>query len=155
MRLAYIGIFLLVVVLLLLFVGVFAINIVVAPETHKAIVKNTEIIDTAASFRLSAKLVDSGSKKWAEGLETLPIFVKNQPYPQSTWLWQRYGDTEFVMTIWGPGTDGKTHFVEFGRVGGNAFLIKINGETKFSISANTETTTAPAEGYYWLTLEVT
>lgn len=128
------------------------INTSMPPSDHKTIVNSVKIVDTNVPITLTAKCVDNGNIKWAEGLEI--IFKSQQSYAQSTWLMQRYGDTEFVMTIWGPSEDGKTYLLEFGRVGGDSFQIKIGGLTKFTIPAITEAQwqSGAMLGYYQLTI---
>lgn len=99
------------------------------PGTHKAIVENTSIQDTTFEFWLEPKLVASRSIEWSKQSMVHMSFAKEKSYRQTTWLWQRYGDTEVAMTIWGPGDDGRTYLIEFGRLGGNAFDIKCFDET--------------------------
>ena len=149
-----VAVLLLLILLLGLIMGVFlspAINSFLVPASHKAIVDKMEVIDTKANFRLTAKLVDSVSSEFGEGIP-LATFDYGKVYGQTTWIWQRYGDTEFVMTVWGPGNDGKTYLVEFGKVAGDPFKIVFNGVTKLTIEA--VTSTAPAIGYYQLEVQL-
>jgi len=75
-------------------------------------------------------------------------FVKGKVYPQSTWLWQRYGDTEIVMNIWGPDESGTMYGVEIARLAWSPFEVKIDGVTKLTIDP--VTSLEPAIGYYQL-----
>jgi len=120
------------------------------PANHKALVDHMQIIDTAINFKLTPKLVDSGTRTWGEGFPLSTIFTVGEKYPQSTWIWQRYGDTEVTMTIWGPDESGKILSVEIARLGGNPFVVKIKGVTKLTMD---QVTSSPAIGYY--SLEVT
>jgi len=95
---------------------------------HQAITDSIVIHDTRYDSYLTPKCVDAGSRIYNEG-KPLAVFIDGRSYEQSTWLWQRYGDTEIVMTIWGPGEDHKTVSVEFGKVAANPFDIKLLGET--------------------------
>ena len=122
------------------------------PATHKSLVDSMKIIDTAINFKLTPKLVDSGSRKWGEGFSTLAVFTQDEEYLQSTWIWQRHGDTEVVMTIWGPDESGEILSIEIARLGSSAFTVKINGVTKLTID---QVTSAPAIGYYFIEVTVT
>jgi len=120
------------------------------PASHKAIIDSMQVIDTIANFKLTPKLVDSSNVECAKGLSVM--FIKGKTYPQTVWLWQRYGDTDIIMNIWGPDETGKTYSIEIARVAWNSFKIKINGETKLTIDQ--VTSTAPAIGYYQLEVQV-
>ena len=122
------------------------------PATHKSLVDSMQIIDTTINFELTPKLVDSGSRKWGEGFSTLSVFYKGEEYLHSTWIWQRHGDTEVVMTIWGPDESGEILSIEIARLGSSAFTVKINGVTKLTID---QVTSAPAIGYYFIEVTVT
>jgi len=116
------------------------------PASHRAIIENMEVIDTRANFKLTPKLVDSGVRSFGKGIP-LELFTNYEEYQQTTWIWQRHGDTEFAMTIWGPGNDGKTHMIELGRTAADPFEVKVAGETKLVIPQITEWKTV-MEGYY-------
>jgi hypothetical protein len=143
---------LIVIVLLLGFaflVGSFAggwIGQLTVSAKHKAIIDSMTITDTAANIKITPKLVDAGNIEWAKGLSA--FFVKGTTYPMSCWLWQRYGDTQMVMAIWGPSGDGKTYTIEIGRISWDPFDVKINGVTKLTIDRVTNA--EPAIGYYQL-----
>ena len=122
------------------------------PATHKSLVDSMQIIDTTINFELTPKLVDSGSRKWGEGFSTLSVFYKGEEYLHSTWIWQRHGDTEVVMTIWGPDESGEILSIEIARLGSSAFTVKINGVTKLTMD---QVTSAPAIGYYFIEVTVT
>ena len=126
------------------------IGALTVPNEHKAIVDSMEVRDTEANFKLTPKLVDSGNKEWGAGLSTFAVFKAGKSYPQTTWLWQRHGDTEVAMTIWGP-SDNDKYSVEVARLGGNPFTVKVNGVLKATIP---KATTVPFEGYYQFELEV-
>ena len=81
---------------------------------HKSIADSIKIVDNGNV--LTCKPVDHSENVWGQGLYAT-VFINGKKYRQSTWLFQRYGDTELVMTIWGPGEDGETYNIELGRVG--------------------------------------
>jgi hypothetical protein len=119
------------------------------PASHKTIVDSMTVTDTWAYAQLTPKLVESNNVEYAKGLSV--VFIKGKVYPQTLWVWQRYGDTELVMNIWGPDESGKTYGIEISRLAWDPFVVKINGVTKLTIDP--VTSTAPAIGYY--ELEVT
>lgn len=124
-----------------------------APAEHQAIVDVTIIRDTTYSFPLVPKCVDSGKKVWGLPIIGLAVFEEGEIYQQSTWIWQRNGDTEMAMTVWGPGEDQSTCFVELARLGTNTFEVKVKGEVEItmpSISGNYNV----KPGYYSFTVEV-
>jgi len=127
--------------------------VVVSPNVHASIVSQMYIVDTKNNLRLTPKLVDSGTKTWGR---TFSVFEVGKNYQQSTWIWQRYGDTEVVMTIWGPGNDGKTCFIEIAKLGGNPFKVVLGTETKITMPETDQSqSSGSAEGYYWFTITLT
>jgi len=130
------------------FVGGFFEQLTV-PASHKSIVDSITITDTVANFKLTPKLVTSSNVEWAKGLSV--TFIKGKVYPQTVWVWQRYGDTEIVMSIWGPDESGKTCSIEISRLAWNPFVVKINGVTKLTMDA---VASVPAIGYYCLEVAV-
>ena len=114
-----------------------------APSGHKAVIDSMTITDTRINFAFTPKLADSGTRKWGQGFSTISIFTKDKEYPQSTWLWQRYGDTEVAMTIWGPDDSGERYYVEASMLGGGPFEVKIDGITKLTMYME-----VLAPGYY-------
>ena len=127
------------------FTGGFVAQLTV-PAGHKSIIGSMTIRDTQANVLLSPKLVESSNVEWGKGLSV--YFVKGKVYPQSTWLWQRYGDTEIVMNIWGPDESGTMYGVEIARLAWSPFEVKIDGVTKLTIDP--VTSLEPAIGYYQL-----
>jgi hypothetical protein len=121
-----------------------------APASHKAIIDSIKVTDTRANVKLTPKLVESNNVECAKGLSV--FFTKGKVYPETVWLWQRYGDTELVMNIWGPDESGKTYGIEISRLAWDPFEVKINGVTKLTIDP--VTSTAPAIGYYQLELTI-
>ncbi len=126
------------------------VNIIISqqniPASHKAIVDSMKIKDTWAYVELTPKLVESNNVECAKGLSV--FFTKGKMYPETVWLWQRYGDTELVMNIWGPDESGKTYGIEISRLTWDPFEVKINGVTKLIIDP--VTSVEPAIGYYQL-----
>ena len=127
------------------------------PATHKSLVDSMKIIDTAINFELTPKLVDFGIRTSGEGWPLATIyevgeFTFGEKYLQSTWIWQRYGDTEVVMTIWGPDASGKILSIEIARLGSSTFTVKIKGVTKLTMD---QVTSTPAIGYYLIEVTVT
>lgn len=100
------------------------VNNLTAPADHKAIIDNMKVYDTVAKLYLTPRLADAGLKVYGQGYP-LEIwqFTKGEEYEQTTWLWQRFGDTEFCMTIWGAGDDAKTYYFEVGKLSGTGFEI--------------------------------
>ena len=123
----------------------------VAPSSHKAIIDSMEVKDVDANFKLTAKLTDSGNNEWMVGLSTLATFTAGQSYPQTIWLWQRYGDTEVVISIWGPSKDDK-YLVEVASLGSGPFTVKVDGTTKVTIPKALD---SGSIGHYWFDVEVT
>ena len=123
------------------------------PASHKVIVDHMKLTLVATGLPLTVKFVDSVNAEYGKGCP-LSMFTVSKTYACSTWVWQRYGDTEFVMQIWGPGNDGKTYDVAFGRVsGGNAHKLTYKGVTKLNFAEITDWT-SPMLGYYIFSLEV-
>jgi len=121
------------------------------PTSHKAIIDSMEVKDVDANFKLTAKLTDSGNNEWMAGLSTLATFTAGQSYPQTIWLWQRYGDTEVVISIWGPSKDDK-YLVEVASLGSGPFTVKVDGTTKVTIPKALD---SGSIGHYWFDVEVT
>lgn len=119
-----------------------------APSSHSSVINETEIVDTRVNLKLTPKLVDSSERALGTGLSA---FTQGKTYKHTTWLYQRHGETEFVVTVWGPGDDGKTHVVQIGRVSPGAFDIKFQKTTLVHYDATWAT---PADGYYWFDVEV-
>jgi len=114
-----------------------------APQDHAAIAESFQVIDTRSGYPLKAECVNQGKQTLGYGLATFSI---GEDYETSTWIWSRGGDTEWVMTIWGPDDSGVSYIVEFGRVSPGSFSIKLNGEEKVSFESTWST---PAAGYWW------
>ena len=95
-----------------------------APKTHQWILDNLEVIDLRwPDTPLEEKLVDYGVRTWGKPLTVLSEFKDDSEYSQTTWIFQRWGDTEVCLTIWGPGEDGKTYYVEAAQMGWGPFKI--------------------------------
>ncbi|MGB9672276.1 MAG: hypothetical protein ACPLZY_03930 [Candidatus Norongarragalinales archaeon] len=119
-----------------------------APSTHRSIIESMTVTDTKANIQLTPKLLSSSKVECGKGLSV--YFIKGKQYQQTVWTWERYGDVELVMVIWGPDETGKTYGVEVARIAWDPFEVKINGVTKLKISE--VTSTEPAIGYYQLTV---
>jgi len=127
-----------------LILGLFLMPIfqtVQAPASHRTIVNATSIKDTTVNFYLKPTLVRVDKPEWCKGLDFQATVGKS--YPQTTWVWTRYGDVEVAMTIWGPGDDGVTCLVEFATLAGNPFSINCGGQ-QFNLQT----------GYYCTTVKV-
>ena len=121
------------------------------PASHKSIIEAMNVIDTKANFYLTAKCVDYGKREWLKGLAVAEL-IPGKQYEHSTWIWQRHGDTDIVMTIWGPDETGQTCLIEIAKLSWNPFKIKINGQTVLQIPA-----TASEEdhtGYYTIAINI-
>jgi len=126
------------------------------PSDHRAIAENFKIYDENYGYLPSPTCVTSGTLKYGEKLSSLSVFVVDQPYKYSFWLWQRKGDTEMTMEIWGPDVDGN-YDVGFGRTGlYNGGYIEYKGvevltiQNAFSVTPNGEGIST--EGEYALTV---
>ena len=129
------------------FVGGFFGQLTV-PTSHKSIVDSMTVTDTSANFKLTPKLLSSSNLECAKGLSV--TFIKGKHYQQTVWSWERNGDVELVMCIWGPDENGHLYGIEISRLAWNPFEVKIDGVTKLTVDA---VTSMPAVGYY--SLEVT
>jgi hypothetical protein len=122
-----------------------------APSSHRAIVDRMKVIATEYSnLELTPKLADSGNRKWCEGVPSLSIFTVGKEYPETTWIWQRYGDTELAMTIWGPDESGTHYDLEFGRLG-SCLKVTYDGVEKFTTGGHLG---HMSEGFYCFTVTV-
>lgn len=124
------------------------------PTNHQNIVSSMIIHDDKWDTYLIPKCVDANPELVCgeHSIISLEAFEYGKIYAQSTWIWQRYGDTEFAMTIWGPGEDGITCSIELSKLAGNPFTVKINGETVLEIRDIASGVIDP--GYYVLTVEL-
>lgn len=135
-------------------------NPVTPPAEHQGIINTMIITDTVWNVQLTPKCVDSAGIFWAKHqIVELDAFTEGREYYQSTWVWQRYGDTEMVMTIWGPGEDQTTCLIEIAKLAGNSFSIVLKGETILDIAKSSESMQAKGEcwaceGYYTLHVEI-
>lgn len=120
------------------------------PASHKSIIDSMAVTDTRANVQLTPRLVSSSNTEYCKGLSV--FFTRGKVYSQTVWLWERYGDVELVMNIWGPDDTGKTYGIEISRLAWDPFVVKIDGVTKLTIE---EVTGVPAVGYYGLEVTVT
>ena len=131
-------------------------NPVQPPSDHQNIVSRMIIYDEDFDFRLIPKCVDASPEVVCgeHSIVQLGLFETGRTYAHSTWIWQRYGDTEIAMTIWGPGEDGTTYSIELGKLAGNPFTVKIAGEEVLQIKQTPNLIDTGYEGYYVLTVEL-
>ena len=123
-----------------------------APASHKAIVDRIKVINTTVNLELTPKFACfKSSVTFDKGLPLSSFFLAGKDYGFSTWLWQRYDDTELAMTIWGPDESGKGFYLEFGRLGSN-LRVTYDGVEKFTVPAYPAM--MPAEGLYWFEVEL-
>lgn len=126
-------------------------NIQPFPE-HQSVINTIIIKDTKFNYNLVPICVHSSQNVWAEhSIIPLATFEEGRVYKHTTWIWQRYGDTEISMTLWGPGEDQNTISIEIGRLGANPFEVKVAGETELTIA---EATAMPSTGYYHITVQL-
>ena len=125
---------------------IFTVPSLIGIATHQAVIDRIKIQDTSINLFLTPKCVDSGQREWGSG-HSLSVFQIGENYQHSTWLWQRYGDTEFTMTIWGPDDMGN-YEVELGRTSGHPFVVYYNYESVFIVHAVTDYSNDRFEGYY-------
>lgn len=127
-----------------------------APQDHWAIIENMEIIevgDEGGRFILEPLCVDYGKKDYSRDYP-LSAFTKGELYSQSTWLFQRHGDTEACLSIWGP-ADDQGYDVEASRFVGLKLEIWYDHEiirTMPKVTAADLYTCMP--GYVWFTLSL-
>lgn len=121
------------------------------PSSHQSIVDRMDIILPASSYELNVELVESKTIILGEGTQ-FAWFTYGETYVQTTWLWHRHGDTEFVMTIIGPGDDGVTYIVDVGKVGAYLFAIMLDGVAKFMTQP---ASSGANEGHYVFSVEIT
>lgn len=123
---------------------------------HQNIVSSMIIYDDRWDTYLIPKCVDASPELvYAQhSIVSLDAFELGRIYPQSTWIWQRYGDTEIAMTIWGPGEDGTTCSIELSRLASNPFTVEIGGEVVLEIKQRSDLIDTGYEGYYVLTVEL-
>lgn len=126
------------------------------PTTHQNIVSSMIINDDKWDIYLIPKCVDASPELvyGEHSIISLDAFETGRIYPQSTWIWQRYRDTEVAMTIWGPGEDGITYSIELSKLAGNPFTVKIGGEVVLIMKSNPDLIDTGYEGYYVLTVEL-
>lgn len=90
---------------------------------HQAIAKGFTVIDATENVYLNLKHVQTGPAEWYPYSQD--VFTRGATYTQSLWIWCSKNDIEISMVIQGPGDDGKSYLVGFGRHMGNA--AQING----------------------------
>lgn len=127
-----------------------------APQDHWIIIENMEIVEVGKEgerFILEPICVDHGLRDYSKDYP-LSAFTKGEQYSQSTWLFQRHGDTEICLTIWGP-SDDQGYDLEASRLVGLKLEIWYNHELIRSMPPQTAAdlyTCMP--GYVWFTLEL-
>jgi len=112
------------------------------PKDHQIIVNKIVIKDTKYDCLLKPKFVYA--KEITYGQPTYGVFQVGETYMHSVWLWTRHDDAEWSMTIWGPGDDGMTYSIEFGRLAGNPFKITVE-DTEITVP---EGSGSGSEGWY-------
>lgn len=91
---------------------------------HAEISKRFTVKDITDGVVMNVKHVLTGEAAY-HAYAPQDIFIARKTYTQSLWFWTtgQSNDIEVTMTIWGPGEDGKTYAVEFGRHAGNNIQI--------------------------------
>jgi len=117
------------------FFGGSLVGSLAAPSDHKAIAENFKIYDAVYGYLPQPKFMYSSVLKYGESLGTVPSqFTTNEPYTFSLWIWQRKGDIEITLEIWGPDDTGHGYAICFGRTGlGNGGRIEYKGAVAFVI----------------------
>lgn len=127
---------------------------VTPPSKHAALVQKMSIQVTGHELPievyLNPKCVDAGSRTFAKYMTV--NFQVGKDYDESTWIWQRYGDTELSMQVWGPGEDGQTCIVGIGKLGNDAFTVMIAGNKIPNIPLSDGITNT--NGYYALFVKI-
>jgi len=112
---------------------------------HLEISKGFTVHDLTDGMPMNAKHVFTGSAVYHAFARD--VFTPKTSYTQSLWIWTTgdSNDIEVTMTIWGPGEDGKSYLIEFGKHAGNAIQIIGFGQ---SVTWQKDTN----EGYWSLTV---
>jgi len=121
---------------------------VTPPSKHAALIQKMSILvsnhpEVPSYVYLDPKCVDAGSTTLAK---YMTIFMPGKTYDQSIWIWQRYGDPELCMQVFGPGEDGETIGIEIAKISWDGFTVKLEGNTLLEIPAHSDQN--PAAGYY-------
>jgi hypothetical protein len=97
-------------------------------QNHVNIASKISIFDTTDGVALTCRHAQTGPAAM-HPYAPLDTFTARETYTQSVWFWCLDDDVDITMTIWGPGNDGETYYLEFGRHMGNAAEIKGFGYT--------------------------
>jgi len=117
------------------------------PSDHRAIVADFKLYDDYYGYLPSPTCVSSGTLKYAEKLSIIASFQLDEPYQFSFWIWQRKGDVEMSMEIWGPDDSGHIYGVCFGRTGlANGGHIEYKGVEVMTIQPAWTDTTINGQG---------
>jgi len=117
------------------------------PKTHQTIVNKISIKDMEPGYDCYLKPRFVYAKEIAYGQPTYGVFQTGETYMHSVWLWVRGDDAEWSMTIWGPGDDGATYSIEFGRLGSHPFKITVE-DTEITVPK------ASGKGEGWYAIEI-
>jgi hypothetical protein len=136
--------------------GYMAVSAVPNPPSEvKTIVSNLSITDVTKDSALTVTCVSAGTLSYGAPQSVLPSqsFTLGQSYPQTVWLWQRAGDTQFVMKVWGPDQNGG-YDLEFGRCCTDQFTVMYKGTTIQSVPQIASMTNGVAQSGYFIAYEM-
>lgn len=122
------------------FFGGVTIGQLAIPQDHKAIVEDLKLYDNHYGYFASATPLYSKTLSMGEPFSVIgkaPLdFTGLASYQFSLWSFQRKGDTEMTLEIWGPDNTGKGFALVFSRLGlGNGGHIEYKGVTVLEIHA--------------------
>ncbi len=106
---------------------------------HQDIANGWTVKDLTWNHKLTLKHLQTGSNAFSP-YAPMNMFTPHMTYTTSVWMWTSEGDPDVFMTIIGPGNDGYTYSVEFGRNMGNEVWIS-GWNTTFTWAAGS------SEGY--------
>lgn len=92
-------------------------------QKHLNIASKITVHDKTANVALTLKHIQTGPSEFYP-YAPYSAFNPRRTYTQSLWVWCQDNDIDVTMVIWGPGDDGKSFLIGFGRHMWNAVEIK-------------------------------
>lgn len=111
------------------------------PGDHKELIQKITIVDVTFNRVLQPKYLSGMEKTMMLSVTPMGAFKFGEIYTQTNWgfysVKDGYEDLNAVVSIWGPGDDGKSYSVEVGRLMGNGAKIFFDGDEKGGWDAGT------------------
>jgi len=104
---------------------------------HSDIANQITVYDTTVNAKLDLKHVQTGPAEFYP-YAPMQAFRPRATYTQSLWVWCSKEDIDVSMVIVGPGDDGKSFLIDFGRHMYNAVEIKGFGQVSTWAEGTTE-----------------